>query len=185
MPTFLSDPAPAFYLVLLAFVVITAAVAGRNQDRRSIIRFAIALAALLVVYGIDKAVESPREEAVRRIQAMADAADAKNPDRFVEHLADSVEFRNSAKPVVLKKEAVHNLPFWSVLRQYNVTVRVWDFSRDDFRRIDDNNLEVGFSAKGETEGKMIPIYMKGEFKKQPDGKWKLTAFASYDFARHD
>src|SRR6185437_1241683 len=151
MPTFLSDPAPAFYLIVLAFVVITAAVAGRNQDRRSIIRFAVALAVLLAVYGIDKAVESPREEAVRRIEAMAHAADAKNPDRFVEHLADSVEFRNSAQPIVLKKGAVHNLPFWSLLRQYNVRVTVWDFSRDDFRLIDDNTLEIGFSAKGEVE----------------------------------
>ena len=53
MPTFLSDPAPAFYLVLFGFVVVTGAIAARNQDRKSLLRFAAALAVLLIVFLID------------------------------------------------------------------------------------------------------------------------------------
>jgi hypothetical protein len=185
MPTFLSDPAPAIYLILLAVTVVAGAIAARNQDRRSISRFGIVLALLLLVYAIDESFESPREEAVRRVEEMARAADAKNPDQFIEHLADTVEFRTSEKPVTVKRDELRNSPFWGMLRHNNVVVRVWDFSRDDVKQTDDGAIEIGFSAKGEVDGKMIPIYMKAAFKKQADGQWKLIRCASFEWASHD
>ena len=39
--------------------------------------------------------ESPREEAVRRVEAMAKAADVRTTRRFVAHLADKVEYRGA------------------------------------------------------------------------------------------
>jgi len=186
MPTFLSDPVPAVYLILLAFTVISGAMAARNQDRRSLLRFAIAAAILLAIYGIDKAFESPREQAVRRVQAMAKAADEKNPDAFVAHLADTIEYRGSNQPTVLKKEEVRHSGFWPMLRQFDPRVVVWDFARDDVKQIDDNTIEIGFSAKGELrDGTPFPLYMRATFKKQPDGEWKLIAFSSFEFAKHN
>jgi hypothetical protein len=186
MPTFFTDPAPGFYLVLLAFTVVTGAMAARNQDRRSFVRFAIAAAILLAVYGVDKAFESPREQAVRRVQAMARAADEQNPDAFVAHIADTIEYRGSSQATVLKREDVRRSAFWPMLRRFDPRVVVWDFSRDDVKQIDDNTIEIGFSAKGELrDGTPFPLYMRAAFKKQPNGEWKLTAFASYEFAKHD
>ena len=31
----------------------------------------------------------------------------------------------------------------------------------------------------------FPVYMKTTFKKQPDGQWKLVAFASFKFENHN
>jgi hypothetical protein len=186
MPTVLTDPAPALYLILLAIVLVLGAILARYQDRRSLIRFGIALAVLLLLYLIDKTNESPREEAVRRIQAMAQAADQKQPDAFVEHVAETVEYRGSTeKPTRLTKAELRASPFWEMLRQWDVRVAVWDFSRDDVKAVDENTMEIGFSAKGEAQGKPIPLYMRATFRKQPDGAWKLAAFASYKFERHD
>ena len=188
MPTFLTDPAPAFYLILLAFAVVTGAIAARYQDRPSLIRFGIALAILALIYGIDKSIESPREEAVRRVNEMAQAADAKSPDKFIEHLADTLEYRGGQQTVTVKKDEVRNSSFWAMLRQNDVHVAVWDFSRDDVKQIDANTIEIGFSAKGEVSSQqqgMFPLYMKATFKKQPEGNWKLTAFASFRFEKHE
>lgn len=185
MPTFLSDPAPAFYLILIAFAVVIGAIAARHQDRPSLIRFAIALAVLLLVFAVDRGFESPREEALRRVKSMAQAADAKNPDQFVEHLAETVEFRGGDKPITVKKDEVRTAPFWEMLRQRNVRVVVWDFSQDDVKQVDAGTIEIGFSAKGEAEGTPFPVYMKTTFKKQPDGQWKLVAFASFKFENHN
>ena len=185
MPTFLIDPAPAFYLVLLAFAIVTGTIAARYQDRSSSIRFGIALAVLLLAYLIDKSFESPREEAVRRVQAMAQAADAKNPDAFVEHLADSFEYRGGEKPTTVKRDEMRTVPFWEMLRQINARVTVWDFSRDDVKQVDANTIEIGFSGKGESGGTPILLYMKATFRKQPDGQWKLTAIASFKFENHN
>src|SRR6266540_6329037 len=187
MPTFLTDPAPAFYLILLAFAVITGAIAARYQDRPSFIRFGIALAILLLAYGLDRGIESPREEAVRRVKVMAQAADAKNPDQFVEHLADTIEYRGGSQPVTVKKDDVKSGPFWAMLRQHNARVTVWGFSQDDVKQIDANSIEIGCSAKGEeggAGGTPFMLYMKATFKKQSDGQWKLTAFASFKFENH-
>src|SRR6266481_4044226 len=106
-----------------------------------------ALAVLLLVYGIDKTYESPREEAVRRVKAMAAAADAKNPDQFVEHLADTIEYRGGSQPVTVKKDEVRSGPFWHMLRQHDARVTVWDFSQGDAKQIDANTIEIGFLAK--------------------------------------
>lgn len=186
MPTFLSDPAPALYLILLAFAVGAGAMAARYQDRPSLIRFGIALAVVLALYGIDKSFESPREEAVRRITAMAKAADDKNPDAFVEHVQDSIEYRaGSEAPSKLTKSELRASAFWPTLRHNDVHVAVWDFSRDDVKQLGEDGIEIGFSAKGESGGKMIPLYIRSTFRKQPDGSWKLAGFSSFKFENHN
>ncbi len=187
MPTFLSDPVPALYLVLIAFVVATGAVAGRYQDRRSLIRFGVALAALLALYLIDKSVESPREEATRRVQAMAEAANARNRDAFVEHVADKVEFVGGAQPATRTKAEVRSAHFWDILQQFDVRVAVWDFSRENVKQTDPNTVEIGFMGKGETrgEGKQFPVYIRATFTRQADGQFRLTRFGTYHPTNHD
>ena len=142
---------------------------------------------LLILAVIDKTNESPRRSRLRRVQQMAQAADAADANRFIEHLADTIEYRGGSQPVVVKKEEMRNSPFWSMLRQFNVHVAVWDFSRDDVKEIDAGTIEVGFAAKGESlmTRETSPLYMRATFKKQPDGQWKLVAISSFKFERHD
>lgn len=182
MPTFLSDPPQTVYLLLGAVLVVTAAVAARKQDRKSLVPFGIALGVLLLVLLLDRALESPREEAVRRVQAMAHAADTRNPDAFVAHIADRLEYKGMGNtPITVTREQVKASGFWHVLRAHNVHVAAWDFSRDDVVEIDDKTVEVGFLAKGETpDGKQFPVYMRATFTRQANGEMKLTRFESYD-----
>ena len=69
MPTFLTDPAPAFYLILLAFAPgHRRAFARETRIGRASSGSESHQPILLLVYAIDKAIESPREEAVRARQ---------------------------------------------------------------------------------------------------------------------
>ena len=180
MPTFLTNPSTAVYLVLFAFALVTGALVARNQDRRSLIRFGIALAVLLAVYLMDKANESPYEEAVRRITAMAQAANARNPEAFGEHVADTVEYRGSEQPVRLTKRELRTSPFWGLLRQYRPRITVWDFAKSE--STSDDTIELRFSGKGEPEGGgPMMLDFKATFRKQTDGSWKLIAITSYKY----
>lgn len=183
MPLFLADPPPALYLVLLAIALVTGALAARNQDRRSLIRFGIALAILLAVRFIDKANDSPYEEAVRRVQAMAQAADAKSPDAFVEHMADSIEYRGSNTPTRVTKQEFRRHPFWDMLRHNDVRVAVWNFSLPEEQPAD--GVEVKFSAKGESGGSPVMMDIRAVFRKQADGSWKLAGFTSHKYGSNE
>lgn len=180
MPTFLSDPPQTLYLVLGAVLVVTAAVAARKQDRKSLIPAGVALGVLLLLLLLDRMVESPREEAVRRLEAMVHAADARNADAFIAHVADTLEYKGMGLATTVTREQVKTSGFWHILRSNNVHVAAWDFARDDTKQIDPNTVEVGFLAKGEADGKQFPVYIRATFKKQPTGEMKLSRFESYD-----
>jgi hypothetical protein len=125
--------------------------------------------------------ESPREEAVRRAKAMVMAADAKDNEAFVSHLADSVSYEgDSTLPIIFSRDQLRHAPFWNLLRQNNAHVAAWDFSRTDVIEIDDKTIEIGFLAKGEAEGKQVPAYFRARFTRQPDGTMKMSSFASFD-----
>jgi hypothetical protein len=185
MPTFLSDPTQGTYLFLIACAVIAAAVAARRQDKRSAVAFAVSLTLLLAVYLIDRSTESLREEAVRRATAMGEAANARNPDAFVEHLADTFEYTGAAQPSKKTKGDVKANLFWNRLREHNVRVTTWDYSRAAAKEIDPSTVEIGFMAKGEVDGKPIPFYIRATFKKQSDGAMKLTALRSFHPTNHN
>ena len=68
MPTALSDPSLALYVILIVVAAVTGMMWSRNRSRSNRINFGIAAAALLALFLIDWFVESPREEAARRVQ---------------------------------------------------------------------------------------------------------------------
>jgi hypothetical protein len=182
MPTFLADPPQWIYYLLAAALVLTGAIAAQKQDRRAVIPFGIAFLLMMLVFLLDRFGESPREEAIRRTMTMGLAADAKNPDEFVKHVADKVEVQTGeGQTKTATREEMRKSHFWELLRQYKVQVTVDTFSREDVKEIDDNAVEIGFVAKGDTEGKRIPVYCRATFRKQSDGSYKLTAFKSYEY----
>ena len=182
----ISDPPQALYLALGVAFVVTGVIAAQYQSRRKLIPFVIVLLLLVGLFLVDRLFESPREESVRRAQAIAAAADARNPDAFVSHLADTIEYSaGDGTPHKLTRDQIKSHGFWGTLRHFNVHVAVWDFSRDDVKVIDDNTVEIGFMAKGEVpDGKQIPLFVRATFKRQSDGQFKLTAVRTFDALDH-
>jgi hypothetical protein len=183
MPTFLADPPQAVVLMLAAALMVVGGVWFNRRTRRSLLAFVGLLGVTALLLLVDALVESPREEAVRRVQEMAKAADEKNSEAFVSHLAESVEYRGASATLTLSRESIRRAPFWNLLRHNNGHVATWDFSRSDVVQVDVNTVEIGFMAKGEAAGKPFPLYFRATFARQPDGQMKITSFASFDPVR--
>ncbi len=180
MPTFLSDPPDSIYLILGAIALVAAAIWFNRRDRRSQAVVGGSLALLLLLFIVDRLAESPREEAVRRALAMVKAADTQNPDAFLSHIADKLEYQGESGSVTITRDQLRALDFWKLLKQWNVHVAAWDFSRDDVTTPDESSIEIGFLAKGEADGKQAPIYLRARFTRQPNGQYLMTALSSYD-----
>jgi hypothetical protein len=183
MPTFLSDPPFTVYLLLALLVFVTGGIWSSNRNRKSLCAFVGALGLLAAVLLLDFLFESPREESVRRIQAMMKAANERDTEAFVSHVADTVQYRGeSANPMTLTRDQIRKAGFWNALRQFNVRVAAWDFSRSDVKELGDNRIEIGFLAKGEAvaEGKQFPVYFRATFSRQADGQMKLVELASFE-----
>ena len=88
MPTFLSDPPQTIYLLLLAAVIVAGLVWLNRRERRALYVFLGVLGVAALVVLVDRLLESPREEAVRRVHAMMDAADHRDPEAFASQLAE-------------------------------------------------------------------------------------------------
>jgi hypothetical protein len=179
MPVFLADPPQIVFLLLAAALIVTGLVWLNRRSRKALIAFLAVILLAGIIILLDRLFESPREEAVRRVQAMVAAADHRDPEAFTAHVADSVVYQGDS-PVTFSRDQLRQHQFWSILRQFNVHVAAWDFSRDDVIQTDANTIEIGFLAKGEMDGKQIPVYFRAAFKRQPDGQWKLNRLSSFD-----
>jgi hypothetical protein len=180
MPTFLTDPSPAVFLLLAAAAFVSGAVWFNRRDRKSTIAFLTVAGLLVILLLLDRIFESPREESVRRVQLMARAADNGDAEGFAAQIADRFEYVGESTGSSITREQVRKGAFWNVLREHKVHVAVWDFSRDDVTEIDKDTVEIGFLGKGETGGKQIPMYFRATFSRQPDGQMRLIRFASFD-----
>ncbi len=167
MPTFLSDPSLSLYLVFAVAFIVAAAIWSRKRGRNSLLA-ALGFGLLLLgLYLVDVTFESPREQANRRVLAMADAATARDPERFVEQLSDSFNYRGA------NKQQMRTADIWNVLRNYNARVVVWDLSNADYTEHGDNEIEVGFYVKGEAAQGMKIYRMKARFVRDPDGQYRV------------
>lgn len=174
MPSWLSDPSPTLYVTLVIAAIIGGGVWFRSQTRNSRLA-AIGLAVVLaVVFVFDSAVESPREESVRKVAVIVDAVNDRRPDDLLANVSDSFEYKGRTK------ERLAAVPLWDTLRAHNVRVAVWDFSRDDVQSPNDTTCVVGFMAKGESAGRQVPMYIRATFVRDPDSQWRVRTFAAYD-----
>lgn len=182
MPTFISDPPPVVYLLLGFVALVTGAIAAQRQTRKSAVPFLASAGLLLALFLLDRFFDSPREGSVKSAQAMALAADQNRPDDFVKHVADTITYHGEGQAITATREQLKNSPFWGMLRMFNAHVAVWNFSREDVKQIDDDTVEIGFMAKGETRGEMkgVQLYVRGTFRKQPDGGMKMTEFRTFE-----
>ncbi len=175
MPNFFSDPPFLLYAILFIGFVVAGAVWYRLRSRKSRIAvgvFALLLGALIL---IDRFVESPREESVRRVEAMAAAATARDPTRFVEQLAKSFAYNGKTR------EDVRNSGIWNLIREYNARVAVWGLGKDDFQILSDTEIEFGFYAKGEVSGQpgALVRHIRTRFVKEADGAYRMKSMKFY------
>src|SRR5437773_6294963 len=110
------DPPRSLYLILIVATVIAGAVCIRYQSRKSFLAFLAVAGLLLALFLVDIFVESPREEAVRRVQAMAQAATEQKPEAFLEHV--SPKFEKNGKT----RNDLRTSPAWELIRQHQAKV---------------------------------------------------------------
>jgi hypothetical protein len=181
MPTFLSDPPFILYAILVLAAIAGFGVWFNKRTRATLIVFGCILAALALVFLLDRLFESPREESVRRVKEMAKAIDERNTGAFLSHIADNFEYQGESEQLTpISREFLRKAGMWTLLKQYSVHVGVWDFTRDDVTVVDENTIEIGFLGKAEADGKQAPMYFQARFARQADGQMKLTRLASYD-----
>lgn len=176
MPDLIADPPTSVYLLLAVVAVGAAFYCFRTQTRRSLLIVVGILLAIGLLVLIDELIESPREEAVRRVEAMAEAATASDPVRFLEHLSPSFRYQGA------DRERVRVSPAWELIRQHQARVAVWGFGRgsQELEYPTENEIEIGFYAKAQVpthEG--LVRYIKARFARQPDGRYLLTTMRMY------
>ncbi len=175
MPTFLSDPSFTLYVVLILGVFVTGGLLVRKQDRGSLIRAGIAALLLLLLFLCDRLYESPREEAVRRVQTMATAANARNWDEVFAHVSDKFQYDKYDKKNFRDFVSQRTV-------QQTATVNFKDFDRNNFEELPDGQIRLGFVAHLSTPTvDRIPLYVQATFIKDADGQYRMRGFTMYDF----
>lgn len=180
MPPILSDPPPALFLLLIVAVLISAAILYRRQNRKSLVVFAVIAILLVGLWIVSALYESPREEAVRRIQLMVQAVNERSAERFVAQTTDPVDYRTSGGSRMLTKAEVRNSRFWGLLAEHNVEAGAWDFDRNEVREVAPDAIEIGFLAQGTVQGKPTPFYFRTVFRKQSNSEWLLASVSCFN-----
>lgn len=175
MPTLVSDPPNAFYLILFVLVVIAGGIWFHYRDRGSLVRFAAVAAAMLVIFMIDTFVESPREEGVRKVNEMCAAATDANPDKFVANVSESFEYAGANKQKIRESGA------WNLVRQYKARINATSIDRDKFNQVSDTEFEQEFLATAKAQdGGALQRYVRARFVRDPDGQYRLKNVKFYD-----
>lgn len=180
MPTFLSDPPSSLYLAVGIVAVIALGLFVRYQDRKRLLWAAIPVALLVALFVCDSLVESPREEAVRKVRAISDAITAKNVDAFLAHISDRFDYKG-------KKKADLRNPGWlDIARREGITTVVWEFDRAGVRYPSPTEVEVVFDGRGQAQnGPPMPYHFRTRFVKDPDGQFRLQTFKVFNIAKKE
>jgi hypothetical protein len=172
--TFLTDPTPGFYAVLILAALFLGGVAFRYRTRTTKLLAGVVLALLILVFLIDFFIDSPREQSVRKVSAMIDAINARNTAGLLSHVSESFDFKGR------KKSQLGAAQLWNNLRTFQVNVRASDFSRDYVQTPDGNSISIGFLATAEAEGRPMPLHIQVTFVRDPDGQFRVRTFTAHD-----
>src|SRR5438874_237613 len=89
------------YVILLTAAIILFAVWWRMRERRSLIAVAVAVGLVGLYALLDRLVETPYEQMVRKVRAMAAGAEKRDPASLNEHVADAFNFQGMGKGAFL------------------------------------------------------------------------------------
>jgi len=174
MPVFLSDPTSTTYLVLAAVVIVAAAVAARWQDRKRVGVFVGCLVILGLIGLIDWTCASPREEAVAGVKSIVEAVNQRDADKFAANVSDSFSAYGMKKPDL--QRAVE------LARRFDarITPPKFDRERVEYRDGPPPAVDVVFDAWAEGPGGTVPKHVKATFVRDPDGKYRMRTFTTYN-----
>ena len=171
MPTFLADPSTALYAILAVAVLVTGVIAAKRQKRSDLINFLIPTAALVAVFLIDQAYESPRETVARTLKEMESASQAKRYDDLFKHVSDKFQYKSLDKKGLREKASLAE-------GYFPEGVRIWNVTRENFHPKDDGSVEQEFDVQPVSSPQFRYICV-GVFKQEADGQWRLVTFRLY------
>lgn len=175
MPAILTDPPAALWIALVVFALVAVGLWARSHSRLAGLVAVVAVAVLVGVFLLDRFVESPREEATRRMRAMIAAFNEKKIDAAFTHLADDFDFRGLKAAEFRKQEA------WNLLQSYNVVLAAGGLGEGDSEYPEANTVVIGFTGWATVDGKDIPaVYVRATFKKTTAGEWKMRTMELYE-----
>jgi hypothetical protein len=177
MPVFLSDPSPTAYAIVVMIVGVLAGIYLRSRKRKDLYPLIGGVAVLIAVFVIDRLVESPREEAMRRMQEMSAATANKKWDDVFKNISESFNYKGSGGGQTDKKSLREKVRSIEAMLEKGFVV--FDFNRSDFKQIDDKNSEIGFRAQLKERPESV-TYVKARFTKDPDGEWRMSGFDCYE-----
>lgn len=176
MPLFLSEP-PIIALVTLGVMALILGGLWLRYRRVVLLAGSGLLLVLLVVWVVlGLMFESPREESVRRVSDMADAVTEKNWAKFGENVSESFEAKGRKK-ADLKKVFDQGGAF-------NLRATAWDFALADPPRMTDTEVVIQFDGKATPPtGEPLLRHFEATFVKDPDGKFRMKTYKSFDFVQ--
>lgn len=187
MPLFLSEP-PVVLVALLGVLGLLVAGVGlvvrfaapEQPWARSLGRALLAVGVLLLLLMLGWLIagffiESPREEAVRRVNDMANAVTEKNWAKFSENVSDSFEAKGWKKADL--KGA------FDQGAAYNLRAVAWDFAPTD-QPPTDTEVVIQFEGKATAAtGEPLMRHFEATFVKDPDGKFRMKRYQAFDFVQ--
>lgn len=176
MPTFLSDPPLAVYLVLFLALLVGGGVWLRTRKKPYLIATIILAGLLVAVVLCGIAFESPREESARRVAEMAAALSAKDWNKFADHVSESFDHKGIKKKDLKKG--------FDLGTQYGITATAWDFKLAEGTTPTDTRIELEFEGKATAAtGEPLLKHFRATFVKDPDGKFRMTGFTPYNYVQ--
>jgi hypothetical protein len=172
MPTFLSDPSTALYVVLAVAVLVTGVLLAKRQRRTDLINFAIPAVALLALFVIDQVYESPRETVARTLKEMESASQGRKYDELFRHVSEKFQYKSLDKKGLREKANLAEQFFPDGMA-------IWNIKRDsDHFRQEGDTIEQEFDVqpKNHPEGRYQCVAV---FKKEADGEWRIVTFRLY------
>jgi hypothetical protein len=172
MPTFLSDPPPVALVVFGVLVLILGGLAARYRKKPLLAAFTGLVLLFVAWLVVALLTESPREEAVRRVTAMAAAVEKKDWAAFGEHISDSFQ-KDKLKKADVKGYFDHGTAL-------NLRAAVWDFALTDPPRVTDAEVVIAFEARASPpSGEPFLRRIEATFVKDPDGKFRLKTYETF------
>lgn len=178
VPNFFSDPSPLWHLIYILAAMIAVFMWYRRRDRKS----QIALIATAIITGsllfISYWFESPREQAIKRVNGVIHGMNQFNTGLAVEHVSDRFSYKGA------KKSSLSSAPLNQILRDHQARISAWDFAREDVSYSDNGNaVTIGFCVNVTGSlGSRPGFYVRATCVKDPDGLFRISGFTVHDSA---
>ena len=176
LPTLFSDPSTTTYT--LACVAVAAALFAwwRARSRNALVAVGVTLGLLVGLFALDRLFESPREQAVRAVRAMGDAANAGDWPGVGSHVSDSFRYGTRTKAEFLGRAA-------SSARAYNANVTFTAFDREQAVPQPGGGVRIGFVAQLRSPQAANPFltYVEATFAPDAAGRQAMTGLTFFEY----